>query len=145
MRAMKQYDLSRVIAFRALEDFTAMRHRYGTARCRLEIGRSYLDEGLNRDALPVLEEARETFSTCGDRWIEAETAADLARAQRRAGPAKPDEREAAASERDLLAASVQELAVASERYGQTGDVARRADVDRELADVRRELGPVTTW
>jgi len=68
-RAQGEHDLGRVLAFRALEGFAEMRHRYGTARCRLEIGQSYLDQRRPEDALPVLEEARETFATGGDREL----------------------------------------------------------------------------
>jgi tetratricopeptide (TPR) repeat protein len=121
MRAKGQLDLCRVLALRALQDFTEMRHRYGTARCRLELGRSYLDQNRPADALPVLEEARETFSTFDERWIEAEAAADLARAQR--GAQRP-------------ASAERELRVALEGYDAARDERRRAEIDRELAELR---------
>lgn len=68
---------ARWVAERALDAFAAMSHRYGSARCRLEIGRIYAVERAEA-AVPLLEEARETFFFCGDRWIEAQTALVLA-------------------------------------------------------------------
>jgi tetratricopeptide (TPR) repeat protein len=121
VRSRGQFDLCRVLALRAVEDFAEMSHRYGAARCRLEIGRSYLDQQRPADALPALEEAREMFSTLGDRWIEAETAADLARAQELVqGPAS--------AERELVVASVQ--------YAVVGDDTRRAEIDEHLLQLR---------
>src|SRR5439155_5215592 len=71
VRRLGRYEFGRVVASKAMEDFAGMRHRYGIAFCRLEIGRSYLAQSRAQEALPVLEEARHTFATCGDRWIEA--------------------------------------------------------------------------
>lgn len=81
-RRLGRFEFGRALASRAMEDFAQMPHRYGGAWCRLEIGRSYLEQGLPREALPRLEEALRTFATCGDRWIEEETAVLLAAAQR---------------------------------------------------------------
>jgi hypothetical protein len=53
-----------------------MNHRYAAARCRLEAAKTYVAEP--RAALPLLEEARETFVLCGDRWIEALAVVELA-------------------------------------------------------------------
>jgi hypothetical protein len=64
----------------ALESFTTIRHRYGAAHCRLVLGRAYLaSEQLGR-ATSTLEEAHSTLLRCGDRWIEAEAAVELAHA-----------------------------------------------------------------
>jgi hypothetical protein len=68
---------ARRLAENALDSFAAMSHRYGSARCRLEIGRIYAVDRAEA-AVPLLEEARETFFFCGDRWIEAQTALVLA-------------------------------------------------------------------
>jgi hypothetical protein len=68
---------ARRTAENALDAFAAMSHRYGSARCRLEIGRIYAVDSA-KAAIPLLEEARETFFFCGDRWIEAQTALVLA-------------------------------------------------------------------
>src|SRR5262249_17856800 len=62
-----------------------------------EAGRSYLDQQRHIDALPMLEEAREIFSTCGDRWVEASVAVDLARALHRHGRLTEADRELAAA------------------------------------------------
>ncbi|MEV4538725.1 NB-ARC domain-containing protein [Asanoa sp. NPDC049518] len=77
-RRRGQFDHARRFGYRAITSFTQMRHRYGTARCRLEVGRSYHDQGESQLALLTIEEARQTFSTCGDRWIEAHAALSLA-------------------------------------------------------------------
>jgi hypothetical protein len=74
----RQITAARQIAQRAMATFASLPHRYGAARCRLEIGHMYLRENNARAALPLLEEARETFSYSGDRWIEARTAVLLA-------------------------------------------------------------------
>jgi hypothetical protein len=66
-------------AQKAMVDFSGRSHRYGAARCRLEIGSMYLRDHKLPEALPLLEEARETFYFSGDRWIEARTAIALAR------------------------------------------------------------------
>jgi tetratricopeptide (TPR) repeat protein len=84
VRRLERFELGRVVASRTMEEFAQMRHRYGVALCRLELGRSYLAQQRPLEALPVLEEARHTLATCGDRWIEAETAVALADAQQRA-------------------------------------------------------------
>jgi hypothetical protein len=81
-RRRRQFDRGRRYSYRAMGSFAQMRHRYGTARCRLEVGRSYLDQREMQLALPIIEEARQTFSTCGDRWIEGHAALSLADAQR---------------------------------------------------------------
>lgn len=73
---------ARQLAQTALDEFASMAHRYGAARCRLEIGRTFAVERPEA-ALPLLEEARETFIFCGDRWIEAQTALVLAQVRTR--------------------------------------------------------------
>ena len=77
----------------ALDGFLANRHKYGMARCRLELGRVHRAEHAYDLALAQLEEARETLLLCGDRWLEAQTAHVLAelrldQAARMASPAE---------------------------------------------------------
>lgn len=69
---------ARFTAELALGEFAEMSNRYGTARCRLELGRIYAQENRAEAALQPLEEARETFFFVTDRWIEARTALVLA-------------------------------------------------------------------
>lgn len=76
----RRYDYGRDLAFRAMETFTEMRHRYGTAHCRLVAGLTYLAQRSPAEARKVLEEALHTFNACGDRWVEARTAMALAEA-----------------------------------------------------------------
>ncbi len=92
-RRRPQLPQAREHARAALDLFIAMRHRYGAASCRREIGRIYLEENRFRDALPVLEEARETLATLDDRWVAASVALDLARARRLHGHLVEAERE----------------------------------------------------
>jgi tetratricopeptide (TPR) repeat protein len=77
-RARRLWVEARRSAERALTEFALMVNRYGTARCRLEIGRTYVREGRHAAALQPLEEARETFFFCGDRLVEADVAVLLA-------------------------------------------------------------------
>jgi tetratricopeptide (TPR) repeat protein len=77
---------ARRLAQTALDAFASMSHRYASARCRLELGRTFAVEQrpeVAARALPLLEEARETFIFCGDRWIEAQTALVLAQVRMR--------------------------------------------------------------
>jgi len=88
-----RHELSRSMASRAIEEFAQMPHRYAVARCRLELGRSYLDQSRPNDALPLLEEARHTLTVCGDRWMAAQAAVQLADAQRQTGRSSDATRE----------------------------------------------------
>ncbi|MBE1490718.1 ATP-binding protein [Plantactinospora soyae] len=115
------FDHGRRLAFRAMEEFTQMRHRYGTARCRLEVGRIYLDQQRPQEALPVLEEARLTLSTCGGRWIEAQTAVVLAEAQEQVG---------------RVGEAMRELALAIGHYQELGDRAGLVTANRALDRLR---------
>src|SRR2546423_65763 len=63
--ATGRLDLARETAIYALEGFTTLRHRYGSAQCRLVIGRCYLRDGQYAKATPVLEEAHSTLVRCG--------------------------------------------------------------------------------
>lgn len=72
---------ARQAAEEALDAFGKFSHRFGAARCRLEIGRSYVREREFEAAIPMLEEARETLFFCGDRLVEAHAALDLAGAR----------------------------------------------------------------
>jgi tetratricopeptide (TPR) repeat protein len=120
-RRYGHFDHSRGLAFRAMEEFTQMRHRYGTARCRLEVGRTYLDQQRPQEALPVLEEARLTLSTCGGRWIEAQTAVVLAEAQEQVG---------------RVGEAMRELALAIGYYEDLGDLAGLAAAIKTLDRLR---------
>jgi len=76
----QEYDAARSLAASALKGFTALIHRYGSGHCRQLLGRAYFLEGAFDRAVPILEEALQTFERCGDRWIEADTAYWLGRA-----------------------------------------------------------------
>jgi NB-ARC domain len=80
---------SRTLGLSALEGFTTLRHRYGTAHARLILGRAYLEEESVERAIVVLEESHGTFRRCGDRWIEAKAAVTLADAYLRSTKAQP--------------------------------------------------------
>lgn len=77
---------ARDLAFRAMDHFTDMRHRYGTGQCRLLIGKVLLAENRLPDAALALEEAKGTFRTCNDRRVEAEAGAILAEVRHRQRP-----------------------------------------------------------
>jgi tetratricopeptide (TPR) repeat protein len=76
------YDLTRECGRYALEAFTGIKHRYGVAHCRLAIGCAYLAEGDVHQAASYLKEAYGTLRRCGDRWLEATAATELASAYR---------------------------------------------------------------
>ncbi|WP_290857469.1 AAA family ATPase [Hamadaea sp.] len=78
--ARREFDAARGLAASALKGFTALIHRYGSGHCRELTGRAYFLEGAFDRAVPILEEALQTFERCGDRWIEADTAYWLGRA-----------------------------------------------------------------
>jgi len=71
----------------ALDGFGRMGHRYGKAKCRVLIARVRRAEA-ERDGRPdpaaleaaaaELQIALETFRNCGDRWVEADAARELA-------------------------------------------------------------------
>jgi tetratricopeptide (TPR) repeat protein len=65
-------------AGRALELFAGMQHRYGTAHCRLIIGRAYAREDALVTASATFEETLETLSICDDAHLTAVTMAELA-------------------------------------------------------------------
>jgi tetratricopeptide (TPR) repeat protein len=73
---------SRERSLRALELFSQMRHRYGAAHCRLLLGEAYLEEYRPDDAASFLEDALETFQSCGDPWIAGATLKLLAQSKR---------------------------------------------------------------
>lgn len=73
----------RTDAGRALERFAVMQHRYGTAHCRLLIGRAYARDGALPAASSALEETVETLSACDDVHLVAITSAELAGVRRR--------------------------------------------------------------
>jgi hypothetical protein len=98
-RRRQRHPQARSRALSTLDEFVGMRHRYGAALCRWETGRSFLDQQRHFDALPMLEEAREIFSTCGDRWVEASVAVDLARALHLHGRLSEADRELALATR----------------------------------------------
>jgi hypothetical protein len=120
-RLARRYDRSRSTALRAVEEFDAMRHRYGAARCWLEIAKCYLEEHDPGNALRILEDARQTFAYCGDRWTEAETALMLAETQLRM---------------NRFAEAVQEAYEASEIYGDLGDHGNAAKAREAMAQAQ---------
>ncbi len=65
--------------------FSGMRHRYGNAHCRQLIGQILAAEGDLDGAIRYFGEALETFHNCGDAWIEAEVAEQLADVHLRGG------------------------------------------------------------
>ncbi|WP_238010100.1 NB-ARC domain-containing protein [Dactylosporangium sp. AC04546] len=77
------------MASEALDGFEEMRHRYGSGHCREIIGWALQAEGDTEAAVRFLTEALETFSNCGDTWVEARAADRLAAAQ--AGLGQHDE------------------------------------------------------
>jgi hypothetical protein len=123
-RRRQRHAQARVHALATLDEFVAMRHRYGAATCRWETGRSFLDQHRHSDALPMLEEAREIFSTCGDRWVEACVAVDLARALRLHGRLNEADRE---------------LADAAQLYQSLGPAPTGKEPTRALAALLREV------
>lgn len=123
------YERCREQALSALEGFTAFRHRYGIAHCRLLIGRAYLAEAELDRATPILEEAHRTLQRCGDRWAEADAAVYLAEAYllHRRG-------------RD----AVDLLDQAEQTFTKLGDVAGQARAAGLLWEVESELPPEPT-
>jgi hypothetical protein len=69
---------ARQFAQAALDKFAEASHKFGVARARFQVGVAYAREGRAGLALPLLEEARETLFFCGDRWVEAQAAFELA-------------------------------------------------------------------
>lgn len=65
-------------AVQALSAFADLQHRYGVARCRLLLGRIFIDQDRRADASRVLGVALKDFQSCGDPWSEAESARVLA-------------------------------------------------------------------
>lgn len=123
-----RHERCREQALSALEGFTDFQHRYGTAHCRLLIGRAYLAESELDRATPYLEEAHRTLLRCGDRWIEADAAVELAGAYllHRRG------REAV----DLLTQ-------AEQAFAKLGDSTNRERAARLLWEVESKLPPET--
>jgi tetratricopeptide (TPR) repeat protein len=67
-------------ALMALDDFTAMNHRYGSAQARLVFGIACLKDGRVGRAVPALEESLDNLRSCGDRRRAAHAALALASA-----------------------------------------------------------------
>jgi tetratricopeptide (TPR) repeat protein len=76
---------SRQDAGRALELFAGMQHRYGTAHCRLIIGRAHARDDALATASATFEETLETLSICDDAHLTAVTMAELAGIRMRQG------------------------------------------------------------
>lgn len=135
-----RYEEGRKYGFRALDDFTEIRHRYGAGHSRLAIGRAFLAEGRIDAAVPMLEETLTTFRASGDRWIEAEAATVLAEAQQRAYQLQPSA-QAPPITRQLLLAAEQTFA----RLGDTTSEGRSrrmlADLDEIQVTIEREPTP----
>ena len=79
------HDAGERYATAAMEAFTALRHRYGTAYCRYQLGQISLSRGQVEEASRSLREALETFHNCADNWVEGEVSLVLAEAYRRRG------------------------------------------------------------
>jgi tetratricopeptide (TPR) repeat protein len=82
--ALRKQDLpqSEAYARAALDAFTALRNRFGTAHCHYRLGQIHLAGGRADEAVAAMQQALESFRNCGDRWIEGEVALQLARAYR---------------------------------------------------------------
>src|SRR5690606_1709491 len=65
-----------------VSSFVAMRCRYGTALCRYLYGMAALGRDDPKEAAIWLQEAVETFSVCGDEWVEADASLELAQVYR---------------------------------------------------------------
>jgi tetratricopeptide (TPR) repeat protein len=76
--AEKRYMEAEQCARRALEQFAANRHRYGSAYCRLLLGEIFASRNILGQASRMLSDALKTFQNCGDPWIEAQTTRVLA-------------------------------------------------------------------
>lgn len=68
------------LSLSALDEFSGLRHRYGAAHCRQLIGGILYRQEDFDGAIRFLGEALETFHSCGDGWIEAQAADQLAEA-----------------------------------------------------------------
>jgi tetratricopeptide (TPR) repeat protein len=66
---------------RALDKFSGLLHRYGTAHCRVLLARAELERHLPEAAVALLEDGLDAFHKCGDRWVEADTSLLLAEVQ----------------------------------------------------------------
>jgi ATP/maltotriose-dependent transcriptional regulator MalT len=109
---------ARDLAFRAMDNFTGMRHRYGTARCRFLTGQALREENRWAEAAIELEEATAGFRTCNDDWMEAQAKELLGEVLRRAFPDRKHQanklRASAADSFRLLAAGRRNAAVIAE-------------------------------
>jgi tetratricopeptide (TPR) repeat protein len=83
--AVHDLDRGEEHATEGLDAFTSLRHRYGTAHCRYQLGQVYNGRGDSYEAVRSLREALETFRNCADMWIEGEVSLELADAYRRQG------------------------------------------------------------
>lgn len=79
------YDAAEHYATAAMDAFTGLRHRYGTAHCKYWLGRISLSRGHLEEAGRSLREGLETFHNCADNWIECEVSLVLAEVYRRRG------------------------------------------------------------
>jgi tetratricopeptide (TPR) repeat protein len=113
-----EYEQARRYAFDALDLFSGMNHRYGKGHCRRTVGLTHLGDGRYADAARALAEALENFVNCGDRWIEAKTASQLAEAYTRGGE-RPDD-------------AVQLLVTAARTFEDLGD-------EQSLASIKGQL------
>jgi hypothetical protein len=82
---------ARDLAFRAMDDFTEMRHRYGTARCRFLTALALQREERWREAATEIADAVGTFSTCNDKWMEVQAIEVFSEVLRRGHPERKHE------------------------------------------------------
>ncbi|MFI5958012.1 hypothetical protein [Cryptosporangium sp. NPDC051539] len=143
VRRRKPVDHSAVLhhSQTAIQRFTTIRHRYGTAHCRLLIGRSMLRSEPPRPAraAAVLEEAVETLQNCDDAWLEAFASAQMARALTTGGVNRPV-KETEENREQALAL----LKIARRVFQELGDARRAADVRKQSFGVAlQEGGPLS--
>lgn len=130
---------SRALSLSALEGFTTLGHRYGSAHARLTLGKSYLEEESIDRAIVALEESHSTFRRCGDRWIEATSAMALADAYLRSARARPN------GERARQAVDL--LTTAKQAFARLGDRESLLKASHRLWTVESSLpsGPLRLW
>jgi tetratricopeptide (TPR) repeat protein len=65
--------------------FVRMRHRYGVAHCRSELGRAFVVLAQDDAAIDAFREALTIFRNCGGDWVEGRISFELAMCHRRRG------------------------------------------------------------
>jgi tetratricopeptide (TPR) repeat protein len=78
-------DAAAEVATEGLDLFTHMRHRYGVAMCRSELGRAFVVREQDDAAIDEFREALTIFRDCGGDWLEGRISLELAACHRRRG------------------------------------------------------------